>query len=55
MARTGCREYEGFDSEAKEAKKRVKEQERKSDEKLHDTVSKAYHALPPSKKKVLAG
>jgi len=55
MARTGCRPYEGFSSETKEARKRVKEQETKSDAKLHDAVSRAYHALPPSKKKVLAG
>lgn len=55
LARTNCREYEGFASESKEAAKRVKEQEKKSDAKLDDSVRRAWHALPPSKKKVLAG
>lgn len=53
FARTGTRPYEGFESESKEAKKRAKEEEKKSDAKLHDAVSKAYHDLPPSKRKVL--
>ena len=55
MARTGSRPYEGFESESKEAAKRLKEEEKKSDAKLHDNVSRAYHSLSPSKKKALAG
>ena len=54
LARTDCRPYEGFESEKKAAAARVQEQERKSDAKLHEAVSRAYHALPPSKKKALA-
>lgn len=54
LARTNCRPYEGFESEAKEAKRKRAEDEKKSDAKLHENVSRAYYQLSPSKRKVLA-
>lgn len=55
LARTGCRPYEGFASESKEAKKRIAEDEKKSDAKLDVAVRKAYHQLSPEKRRHLGG
>ena len=55
LARTGCRPYEGFASEAAEARKRVAEDEKKNDAKLHENVSRAYHQLSPEKRRHLGG
>lgn len=53
LARSGCRPYEGREQEAKEAAKVRAHEEKKSDTKLHESVSKAYHQLPPDKRRVL--
>lgn len=55
MKRHDCRPYEGFQQEAKEAKRRVAEDEKKSDAKLDDNVRKAYHQLSPEKRRHLGG
>ena len=53
LKRSGCRPYEGFEQESKQAAKDRAHEEKKSDEKLHDAVSKAYYELPPEKRAVL--
>lgn len=53
LKRTGCRPYEGFEQESKQAAKDRAHEEKKSDERLHDSVAKAYHELPPEKRAVL--
>jgi hypothetical protein len=53
LKRTGSRPYEGFASEQAQVQKDRAHEEKKSDAKLHDAVSTAYHALPPSKRAVL--
>lgn len=55
LARTGSRPYEGFATESKEAQRRVAADEKKSDAKLHDDVSRAYHQLTPEKRKIIRG
>lgn len=55
LKRTGSRPYEGFEAESKEAKRRVAEDEKKSDAKLDDNVRKAYHSLSPTKRRHLGG
>lgn len=55
LARTGCRPYEGFQQESKEAARRVAADEKKSDEKLEASVRKAYHQLSPEKRRHLDG
>ncbi len=53
LARTNCRPYEGFEAETKEAARKRAYDEKKSDEKLHDNVSRAFYQLSPEKRKVL--
>jgi predicted nucleic acid-binding Zn ribbon protein len=53
LKRSGCRPYEGFESEMKESKRQGAYAEAKQDAVLEDNVRKAYADLPPSKKKVL--
>lgn len=53
LKRTGCRPYEGFAQESKEAAKVRAAREVKSDVKLHENVSRAYYELAPDKRKVL--
>lgn len=55
LARTGSRPYEGFAAESKEAAKFRAHEEKKSDAKLHESVSRAYYQLSPEKRKVLNG
>lgn len=54
LARTNCRPYEGFEAETKEAARKRAYDEKKSDEKLHENVSRAYYQLSPEKRKVLS-
>lgn len=54
LARTNSRPYEGFESESKAAKQRIKEEEKKQDAKLHDSVSKAFYGMSPKKRKILS-
>lgn len=53
MARTNCRPYEGFEAESKVASAKRAADEKKSDAKLHDNVSRAFYQLSPSKRKAL--
>lgn len=53
LKRTGCRPYEGFEAEKKEADKSRKEQEKKSDAKLEESTRRAYHQLSPKQRRVL--
>lgn len=53
LKRSGCRPYEGFEQEMKHANKIRAEEEKQSDAKLHENVSRAYYALSPEKRKVL--
>lgn len=53
LKRSGCRPYEGFEQETKEANRRKAYEDKKADEKLHDAVATAYHQLPPEKRRVL--
>lgn len=55
LARTGSRPYEGFEAESKEAAKFRAHEEKKSDARLHDSVSRAYYQLSPEKRKVFNG
>lgn len=48
--RTGTREYEGIESERKEAERQRKYEEDRQDKALEHTVRKAWADLPPSKK-----
>lgn len=53
LKRTGCRPYEGFASESREAERFRAHEDKKADVRLHDSVARAYHQLSPEKKKVL--
>lgn len=53
LKRSGCRPYEGFAQEMKHAQKIRAEEDRKSDAKLHEDVSRAYYQLAPEKRRVL--
>lgn len=55
LARTNSRPYEGFEQEKKEAQRRVKADEKKSDAKLDESVRRAYHQLTPTKRRHLGG
>lgn len=48
--RTGCREWEGIETERQEAAKRVAREDAKEDAALDATVRTAWAALSPSKK-----
>ena len=48
--RTGTREWEGAESERREAERQKKYNEEKQDKALDHTVRKAWADLPPSKK-----
>lgn len=53
LKRTGCRPYEGFDAETKQAARVRAHQEKKSDAKLHEDVSRAFYQLSPDKRRHL--
>lgn len=53
LKRHGCRPYEGFEQEQKEANRKNAYEEKKADVKLEAAVSTAYHQLSPEKRKVL--
>jgi hypothetical protein len=50
LARSGCRPYEGFATEFKEAQKVRAAEDKKADAKLHESVARAYHQLSPEKR-----
>lgn len=53
LKRSGCRPYEGFQSESRQAAGVRAHEEKKADAKLHDTVARAYHQLSPTKRRML--
>lgn len=53
LKRSGCRPYEGFEQESKVAASVRAHEDKKSDAKLHDNVSRAYYELAPSKRRIL--
>lgn len=53
LKRHGCRPYEGFAQEQKEASRLAAYEEKKADEKLEANVRTAYHQLSPEKRQVL--
>lgn len=53
LKRSGCRPYEGFDAETKQAARVRADHEKKSDAKLHDDVSRAFYQLSPDKRRHL--
>lgn len=55
LARSGCRPYEGFDQESKEAARRQRAIEAKVDRKLEADARRAFHELSPRKRRALEG
>lgn len=53
MKASGCRDWEGMDSELKVASRRKQEVEKKEDSATVEAVSKAWAQLEPEKKKVI--
>lgn len=53
LERHNSRPWEGREQESKEAKRREGYIEQKNDSQLHETVSRAYYQLPPSKRDLL--
>lgn len=50
LKRSGCREWEGIESERRESERQKKYQEEKQEAALDRTVRQAWADLPPSKK-----
>lgn len=55
MKRTNSRPFEGVEQEKKEAARRLRYAEERSDRKLDDSVRRAYHQLSPAQRAVLEG
>lgn len=55
LARSGCRPWEGREQETKEANRYKAQSERRSEEKINESVMRAWHELSPDKRKVLRG
>lgn len=53
LKRSGCRPYEGLEAEKKEAERKRKYEEEKSDAKLEEAARRAYYQLSPSKRRTL--
>lgn len=53
LERSGARPWEGFEQEKKEAQKRAREAEAKLDKQLEHAARKAFHELPPAKRRLL--
>ncbi|HZT03697.1 MAG TPA: FmdB family zinc ribbon protein [Steroidobacteraceae bacterium] len=53
LKRSGCRQYEGFEQEKKEADRKRAYEEQESDAKLEEAARRAYYQLSPSKRRVL--
>lgn len=53
LRRTGSRPWEGMEAEKAEAARQRKHNEQKADKKLDEAARRAYHALPPSKRRAL--
>lgn len=55
LKRTGSRPYEGFAQEKKEAARRQQYIDQKYDARLDSDIRRAYHQLPPEKRRILEG
>lgn len=55
LRRSNCREWEGLAAEKAEASRRVAYQEQKFDRGLEVAARRAYHELPPAKRRILEG
>lgn len=55
LRRSGCREWEGIDSERKEAAKRKAYIDQKIDQSIDTAARKAYYSLSPEKQRLLRG
>jgi hypothetical protein len=53
LARTGCRPYEGFAQESKEAAKVRTEHERKLDQRVEESVHRTWHEMPEHVRRTL--
>lgn len=53
LKRHGCREWAGREQEEKEAARQRAYNEQRSDERLHEAASRAYHQLDPQKRRIL--
>lgn len=53
LRRTGSRPWEGFDSEVRESRRQQAYVEARCEAKLEVAVRRAYHELPPDKRKIL--
>lgn len=53
LARTGCRPYEGFAQESKEAAKVRAEHERKLDQRVEESVHRTWHQMPEHVRRTL--
>lgn len=53
LARSGCRPWEGMESETRQAARVRAGEEKKQDAKLHESVARAYHQLSPDKRRIL--
>lgn len=53
LKRSGCRPYEGFGSESRQAARVRAYEEKKADQKLHDNVATAYHQMSPANRRIL--
>jgi len=53
LKRSGCRPYEGFEQESKEANKYRAEQSARLDQKLYEAAARSYYELSPRKREIL--
>jgi hypothetical protein len=53
LKRHGCRPYEGRQAEQREADRQRAYAEQKSDARLHEAASRAFHSLSPQKRRAL--
>lgn len=55
MKRTNSRPWEGLQAEKQEAARHKAYADERSDARLHDHVSRVYHQMPDSKRRILEG
>lgn len=55
LARSGCRPFEGLQSEKREADRRMQYAEQKTERHIEERAREVFHQLPPRKRRVLEG
>jgi hypothetical protein len=55
LKRTNSRPFEGLEQERKEADRQKAYAEKRSNQSLEESVRRAYHSLPPEKRRILEG